>query len=107
MKITYQVNVDVDKSIETEWVSWMSEKHIPEVCEAGHVADALMIKYNDNAVEKHANFRIIYLYDNKEDLDNYLENHAETMRNMHAEKFGTNVTISRRVGVLLKWYERA
>lgn len=107
MKITYQINVDVDKTIESDWVTWMSEKHIPEVCEAGRVSDALLIKYTDNTVEKHANFRIIYFYDTKEDLDFYLENHADRLRADHHTKFGDLVKISRRIGVLLKWYERA
>lgn len=106
MKITYQVQIDVQKDIEAEWLSWISEKHIPDVCEVAKVSDALLIKYDDNSIEGHANYRILYIFETKEDLDSYTNTDMARLRVEHEEKFLSKISVTRRYGVLLKWYER-
>jgi len=106
MKITYQVQIDVQKEVEAEWLSWISEKHIPDVCDVAKVSDALLIKYDDNSVEGHANYRIIYFFDTKEDLEAYSKSDMLRLRKDHEDKFGNHIAVVRRYGVLLKWYER-
>jgi hypothetical protein len=50
--LLYNVTVGVDKDIETEWLEWMKEKHIPDVMKTGMFESSKIYKVlNDQDLE--------------------------------------------------------
>lgn len=42
--LIYNVTINVEESIEKEWLTWMQQVHIPEVLATGKLVKALMTK---------------------------------------------------------------
>lgn len=106
MKVSYEVTVTVDKKIEAEYVAWMTEHHIPQICELSGVEDALFFKI-DTPEEGTNDYKTFYLFENQEHLETYLNKHATAIRKEFSDKFGDSSITKRHVNVLLKWYSQA
>lgn len=105
MKITYEVVVDVKKTRELDWVTWMTDHHMPSICRVASVSDAMLIKSDDQESPDYSRFRVLYLFNDKESVDDYLENHAKEFRAEHEAAFGGDYKVTRHLGILMKWLE--
>ena len=86
----YNVTVNIDKSIHSEWLNWI-ESHIYKVLETGHFTIA---KLTEVLVEEEFGARtysIQYTAKNREDLDNYYRLDADKLRQEGIQKFGDKV----------------
>lgn len=84
--ILYNVTVNIDNSVEEEWLNWMKEKHIPDVMNTGCFKRNLMCKINAES-EGGTSYSIQYFCESMKELDNYLENHAPKLQQEHATKY--------------------
>ena len=97
MKILYNVTVIVDPSIESEWLQWMKETHIPDVMNTGSFETYQLQKVLTEGSEGGTTFAIQYLAPNMDTLDHYQAKHAPRLQEAHntkyAGKFGAFRTI--------------
>ena len=83
----YNVTINIEKSIEQEWLRWMQKVHIPEVLETGKFTEAKMCQV---IVEEETGitYSIQYTTDSKETLDRYYAEDADRLRQEGIKLFG-------------------
>ncbi len=84
--ILYNVTVNIDNSVEEEWLSWMKEQHIPDVMNTGCFKRNLMCKINAES-DGGSSYSIQYFCASMKELFHYLENHAPKLQQEHASKY--------------------
>lgn len=83
----YNVTMNIEESIQAQWLSWMKEVHIPEMLESGKFTKALMTKVLVEEDMGGITYSIQYTTDTKETLQKYYEEDADRMRNKVMELF--------------------
>jgi len=83
--IIYNVTVNVDKTINKEWLTWIKE-HIPEVLATGKFKEAKLTKVlvADDETETYS---IQYRAHSREALDAYYKEDAERLRGDGLKRF--------------------
>lgn len=103
MKVVYEVNLKVDRKIETNFQSWL----------VGHIQDVLAIDGFESANwfdstdedDKSSNKMTITMHYHMRDqaaLDSYLEKHAARLRQPAKDLFGDQFSATRRMLGLVK-----
>ena len=88
--LIYEVTTTVDGGLAAEYETYMTKQHIPELLATGHFAAAFFAKNGSQ-------YRTGYHSDSQEQLDAYLANDAERLRQDLAEHFPHGVEVSRQV----------
>ncbi len=78
----YTVRIKVNSEIESHWLKWMTEKHIPDVLLTGAFLKSLIIKVPDSS-----EYIIQYTAPSREILDDYRKNHSPRLQQEHNELF--------------------
>jgi len=86
MQIIYNVTVSLDPAIESAWVSYMRDTHIPEVIETGCFLECRMSKMNDEETGA-CTYAMTYVAYSQEDLERYQKEHAADLQKDHKDKF--------------------
>jgi pyrroloquinoline quinone (PQQ) biosynthesis protein C len=88
--IIYNVTVNVDNSVHDEWLNWMKSKHIPDVVATGCFTEGKIFRILVNE-ESGISYSIQYSAPTMDDVNRYLKNHAEALRNdalrLYRDKF--------------------
>ena len=101
--IIYEVNLDIKPDIVMEFNDWL-DGHIEEMLEFEGFESARKL----NTVEEDTHFLTVqYFIKSQEDLDRYLRNHAEKMREKGKNKFGDYFKAGRRILKTLKIFTRS
>jgi hypothetical protein len=82
----YNVTVNIDPEIHTEWLSWMREKHIPDVMKTGCFTESRMVKVLNVDDEGHT-YSIQYTFSEMKDIEKYQAEFAKKLQAEHTEKF--------------------
>lgn len=88
--IIYNVTINIEESIEKEWLSWMQQEHIPEVIATGKFVKALMTKVRVDEEMGGVTYSVQYGCPSQAHLDAYYEEDADRLRqasNKFAGKF--------------------
>ncbi|PXX30711.1 DUF4286 family protein [Arenibacter sp. ARW7G5Y1] len=83
----YNVTMNIEESIQEQWLSWMKEVHIPEMLKSGKFSKALMTKVLVEEEMGGITYSIQYTTDSKETLQKYYDQDAERMRKKVMELF--------------------
>ena len=83
--ILYNVTVNIDHSVEEEWLKWMKEQHIPDVMNTGCFKRNLLCKINAES-KGGSSYSIQYFCDSQKELDHYLNNYAAQLQQEHAHE---------------------
>jgi hypothetical protein len=86
--IIYNVTVNVDESIHDQWMSWMTEKHIPEMLGTGKFSKALMTRVLVQEDLGGVTYSVQYTCSSKELLEEYYKNDSDQLRQKGFELFG-------------------
>lgn len=78
--VLYNVTIKIAKEVEDEWVSWMTNTHIPEVLATKCFLSSRMNKLLYLEDEDGATYSIQYLSNNMKDLQIYLGSHAPKLQ---------------------------
>ena len=95
--ILYNVTVNVQQEIEGQWLEWMRSIHIPKVLETGCFESSRFFKLLLEDQSGGTNYSIQYFATNMEQLERYLNTHAEQLRDEHQTKFEGKVVAFRTV----------
>ena len=82
----YNVSVSIDPSIESDWVCWMQECHIPEVLQTKCFSKCVLSKVHGNEAEE-CTFSVLYWALSKEDYERYLLVHAPRLQVDHSARY--------------------
>lgn len=84
--ILYNVTVNIDTSVENEWLEWMKETHIPDVMNTGCFTRNLVCKIHAES-DGGSSYSIQYFCHSQTELDHYLDHHATQLQQEHASKY--------------------
>ena len=79
--------MNIEESIQQDWLSWMKEVHIPEMLNTGKFSKALMTKVLVEEEMGGITYSIQYTTDSKETLQKYYVEDAERLRRKVMELF--------------------
>lgn len=90
--IVYNVTLQVDTSIESAFLAWLEEIHIPEVMDCGLFLESKIFRVCES-VRSHSPNSIAVQYRLKswDEVDEYLAKHAQALQAKTRSKFGEKV----------------
>jgi hypothetical protein len=95
--ILYNVTIQVDPSIQQEWLSWMKEEHIPEVMSTGCFTEYKFWELLDTEATSGPTYAAQYMATSKENYEAYNERFAPEMRKKGTDKWGDRFIAFRTV----------
>lgn len=85
--IVYNVTVNVEKEIENQWLSWMKEKHIPDILATGYFLEYKILRLLNETEGEGETYAIQYMTDELNKLEKYMTDEAPRLREDHQAKF--------------------
>lgn len=85
--IIYNVTVNIEESVEKEWLQWMRETHIPDVLKTNLFSSAKMTKVLVEEQMGGITYSIQYSCASRSDLDKYQQLHAAKLQAEHQKKY--------------------
>lgn len=96
--VLYNVTVNVAPSVESDWIAWMRDIHIPEVLATGKFYEHRFLKMIGEHPDAEGNtYAIQYLAKNMGDLEVYLGQFAPALQKKHVDRYGENCLAFRTV----------
>jgi hypothetical protein len=86
--IIYNVTTNIHESVHDQWMSWMQQKHIPEILATGKFTSARMVKVLIEEEMGGITYSVQYITDSKETLKKYYEEDAPGFREEGLRLFG-------------------
>jgi len=87
----YNVTSKVSHDIETEWLIWMRETHIPELLSTRLFSDFKILRLLDTDESDGITYAIQYFCQTRASYDTYIDDFASVMRGKTYEKWGDRV----------------
>jgi len=75
----YNITINIERSIEEDWLRWMQEKHIPEMLNTGKFFEAKMCQVMVEE-DQGVTYSVQYTTDSKETLEKYYQENAAQLR---------------------------
>lgn len=94
--IIYEVNLDIDRSIEADYATFMAH-HIDEMLQFDGFEKAEWFEREGEGNEKIVCWTVQYHLRSMTELEHYFEHHAARMRSDGKNKFGNRFTANRRI----------
>ncbi|NMM46918.1 DUF4286 family protein [Marinigracilibium pacificum] len=86
--VLYSVTVNIDKDIESDWLSWMTKEHIPKVLNTGMFKEHKLFRLlNEESGVEGTTYSIQYFAEDITKINQYLENYAPELINEHYERY--------------------
>ncbi len=84
----YNVTVGIDKDVEAEWLTWMTQHHIPNEMKTQMFITSKIYKVLHENEDGTSSYSIQYFAESIEHVQRYLEEFAPALINQHNVKFG-------------------
>ncbi len=78
--IIYNVTINIEESIEQQWLTWIQEEHIPDMLATGKFVKALLTKVLVEEEMGGVTYSVQYSCPSKEVLESYYKEDAERLR---------------------------
>jgi len=87
--IIYNVTIKIDKRVETEWLQWMKENHIPNVMKTGMFVEYKLCKMIFEVEEdpQGTTYAVQYIANSLEDIKEYQEKYGKALQEEHAKRY--------------------
>jgi len=96
--IVYSVTVNVQPSVQAEWVGWMRDEHIPQVMATGKFEDFEMLRLlKPEPEDGSVTYNIQYVCKSLHQLDAYQREDAEALQADHRARFGESTVAFRTI----------
>ncbi len=76
----YNVTTNIDETVHDQWLSWMKEKHIPDMLATGKFTQAKMCRVLIEEEMNGITYSVQYSTKDKETLEKYYAEDAERLR---------------------------
>ena len=87
MKVLYNVTVKIDEAVHQEWLSWMKNKHVPDVMRTGCFESYRITRILGDDNEHGVTFAMQYVARDISAFDTYQKEFAKALQQDHAETF--------------------
>ncbi len=87
-RIIYNVTVKIDSQVETEWLHWMNEHHIPDVLGTRHFDSVQINKILHDDDDGGVTYAFQYTCPDMQSFNTYREKFAEALQKDHQRRFG-------------------
>jgi hypothetical protein len=84
----YNVTVKIDSSIESDWIKWMKEEHIPEVLATGKFFESRFVRLVDVDESEGPTFAAQYTARTKDDYEDYIAHFSPELRKKGLDRWG-------------------
>src|SRR5580698_3962848 len=85
--ILYNVTIGIDKEVEQEWVTWMQEKHIPDILKTDLFDGYKFYKVLTHEDETSSSYCVQYFTPSIVHFNQYLEKFASQFVEEHRQRF--------------------
>jgi len=85
--IVYSVTVNIEDDVHEEWLSWMKQKHIPDVLETGYFKGHRILRLLGDEDTGGVTYSIQYHCEGLEDYHSYQKKSAPKLQQEHTDKF--------------------
>ena len=82
----YNVTINIDASVQDEWLQWMQEAHIPDVMGTGCFVESRMLKVL-NVEDEGTTYSVQYTFKEMRDIEEYRTQHAPRLQKDALDKF--------------------
>lgn len=86
--ILYNITVSVENSVAEEWLTWMTEIHIPEVMATGYFLRNQICRLLNEVENGATTYAVQYNCRSLEDLEEYQRDHAPELQAKHTKRYG-------------------
>jgi hypothetical protein len=94
--ILYNVTINLDESLEREWVQWMKNEHIPEVMQTGKFVEYKMFKViTRQPDETGVTYSIQYFAKTLADYESYNKDFGPALKMKTMQKYGERLAAFR------------
>jgi len=93
--IIYSVTVSVDANVKEEWLSYMRQKHIPDVIATGCFSGFRFTKVIGASEEKDNSYNVQYFCNSMREMHKYQVQFAPKLQKEHTDKYGEKATAFR------------
>lgn len=84
----YNVTINIETSVEQEWLKWMQDQHIPQMLKTGKFFEAKMSQVMVEEDMGGVTYSIQYTTENKETLERYYKENADELRQEASKLYG-------------------
>ena len=86
--IIYNVTTKIDPSIQSEWLTWLKEEHIPAMMDTRCFTNAVILQLLDLDNTDGPTYAVQYHAESKALYNLYIENFSRTMQQHSLHKWG-------------------
>lgn len=86
-QVLYNVTVNVEASIEQEWLQWMKSTHIPSVLATGLFVENKVFKLLHDEDDGSVTYSVQYFALSVAHVNEYLEKHAPALIKAHMDRY--------------------
>ena len=95
--LIYNVTIKIDKEIETSWLQWMKQEHIPDIIKTNCFTHATILYLLDNDETDGLTYAIQFHAAEKTLYEKYLTEFAPAMRKRAMDRWGNKFVAFRSV----------
>ena len=103
--ILYNVTVSIDPTVETEWLGWMKDKHIPDVMATGCFIESRICRVHGEE-EGGITFAVGYVASSQEKFDEYESIYSHSLQEEHGTKFSGKFAAFRTILTVLEEFKK-
>ncbi len=85
--IMYNVTVNIDFSVHSDWLQWMKEKHIPDVMNTGCFTENKICKVLSAEEQGGLTYAIMYLCPDMATFNKYQTEFSPALQKEHVERY--------------------
>ncbi len=93
--ILYNVTINIDREVESEWVRWMKSVHIPEVLATNCFENARMLKMMYEEESQGITYAVQYMAKSMEMIEQYQQEFAEALQADHSSRYKDKFVVFR------------
>lgn len=95
--IVYNITINIAPGIETEWLNWQKEEHIPEVMASGLFTDYKFYRLLEPQQDDSVTYVVQYFASSPENYHSYINEKAPLLRQKAINKWGDQFIVFRTV----------
>ena len=88
MAIIYNLTIQVEKSVASQWLQWLTTEHIPQILATGCFSGYRLVRLLEVDETEGLTYAVQYEAQSKADYNRYIELHANAMRQLAYDKWG-------------------
>jgi len=93
----YNVTINIEKSVEQEWLQWLRSVHIPDVLNTQMFEGARLFKLDNEELNEDSTYSIQYQALSKDHIEVYQKRYAKALQNEHLRRFRNKFVAFRTV----------